>query len=358
MTDKDFRTESSLGWNIEHDLRDILEATQDVWDSLKGATLFLTGGTGFVGTWLLESLKWADQKLKLGLHVTILTRNKAQFQKKALHLASYPSFTFIEGDVRTFASPRGAFTYVIHAATDARQSLNDDDPRQMFDTIVSGTLRVLDFAVEKQAEKVLHLSSGAVYGPQPDGIRRVGEDLIGLLDFSNPGFAYSEGKRGAEMLCAIFEKQFSLKVAIARIFAVVGPYLPLEEHFVVGNFIRDAIDGRRIQVKGNGSPVRSYLYASDMVIWLWRLLQDGRPGVRYNLGSENEVSIQDLARIVSSVVGNGNYEIQGKPDIGVNPGRYVPDTTRITTELGLDERVTLQEGIRRTALWNGWKGIV
>lgn len=341
---------------LKLDLVRIYEATQDVWNRLRDCTLFITGGTGFIGSWLLESLRWANQELGFKIQVHILTRDLASYHQKVPHLANCPEFKFVVGDVRDFTSPAGEFSHIIHAATDSSHAMNQANPKQMYETIIRGTTRVLDFAVEKNCKKVLLFSSGAVYGRQPNDLGRASENWLGSLDLLNPINAYAEGKRGAEMLATIYGEQFGLEVSVARIFALIGPYLPLDTHYAVGNFIKDAIEGKSIIVNGSGLPVRSYLYTSDLAVWLWRLFLDGRPGIPYNIGSENEISLGSLAGLVADTVGNGEFQILGKADVGLNPGRYVPDTTRIRSEFLLSESVQLEQAIRRTASWYGWKG--
>lgn len=349
-------TNAGSDWSLTSDLEFVTEAVgKEVWAELKNARIFMTGGTGFIGCWLLESLRHADTKLGLGLHVTVLTRNPAAFHRKAPHLASYESFHFVTGDTSDFVSPDGAFSHVIHAATDASAELNEKDPRQMFGTVVQGTRRALDLAVEKQAGRVLYLSSGAVYGRQPWEMVRVGEDWIGAPDCTEPKNAYAEGKRAAEMLCGIYRKQFGLNVSIARIFALLGPYLALDIHFAAGNFILDAMRGETVVVQGNGQPCRSYLYASDLTVQLLHLLVRGAPGKAYNVGSDESISIRELAERTSRLLGTGEVKVLGAADAGWNPGRYVPKTDLVTKELGLYRTVTLDEAIRRTALWHGWK---
>ena len=343
-------------WNFEDDLDFIVGATAEVWSSLRGAKLFITGGTGFIGCWLLESLRHADQRHDLGIYVTVLTRNPQAFLMKAPHLANFSGFSFIAGDVCNFETPPGEFTHLIHAATDASADLNENDPRQMFDTVLQGTRRALDFAVEKAVDRVLFLSSGAVYGQQPWEMEKVAESWMGAPSCVNPRAAYAEGKRAAEMLCAIYQKQFGLKIAIARIFALLGPYLSLDIHFAAGNFIRDAMQGKSIIVNGNGLPCRSYLYASDLTVWLLHMLIKAEPGKPYNVGSDESVSIRDLAEKVSDTLGQVGYQVLGAPDMGWNPGRYVPEADLIANDLGLYKTVTLEQAIERTALWHGWKG--
>jgi len=342
-------------WSISQDLEQVLRDAQPAFEALRGARLFITGGTGFIGCWLLESLRLANSQLGLDIKATVLTRNPDAFGAKARHLVEYVDFEFIAGEVCDFVSPPGDYTHLIHAATDASAHLNETNPRRMFDTVIQGTRRALDFAVEKSVQRVLFLSSGAVYGQQPWDMTHVSEDWIGSPSCTDPRAAYAEGKRAAEMLCAIYAKQLGTKVAIARIFALLGPYLSLDIHFAAGNFIRDAMQGKPVVVNGNGLPCRSYLYASDLTVWLWHLLVRAEPNKPYNVGSDESMSIRDMAERVSNVLGNGEFQVLGAPDMGWNPGRYVPDTSLIGRDLGLHRTVSLDEAIRRTALWNGWK---
>jgi nucleoside-diphosphate-sugar epimerase len=345
----------SENWSIEQDFDEVLEAVGHHWSQLAGAHLFVTGGTGFIGRWLLETLKLADLRYNLNVRATILTRNPQIFAKKAPDLFNAPVFTFIAGDVQNFDFPKGDFTHLIHAATDASAELNARDPRLMFDTVLNGTRRALDFSVEKKIARILNLSSGAIYGPQSFNMEYVKEDWIGAPDCRSAVNAYGEGKRAAEMLCAIYEKQFGLRITTARIFALLGPYLSIDTHFAAGNFIRDAIAGKKIIVQSSGSAVRSYLYAVDLTAQLWRLLLRGESGQAYNIGSNEGISIKDLAEKVAQLLGKEPCEILGKDDQGWNPGRYVPDVSLAENSLGFKQKTSLEEAIIRTAIWNGWK---
>jgi len=345
-----------VSWSLEHDLDNVITACQPVWPAVRDGHLFITGGTGFIGCWLLESLRHANRELGLGIRATILTRSINDFRRKAPHLADCGQFQFIEGGIADFRFPDDQFTHIIHAATDASAQLNECDPRKMFSTIVDGTRHVLDFAVEAGIPRVLFLSSGAVYGQQPWELTRVPESWLGGPNCVDPKATYAEAKRAAEMLCAIYCKQHGIEVAIARIFALLGPYLTLDIHFAAGNFIRDAIAGKTVVVNGNGQPCRSYLYASDLAVWLLHMLIRAPSCRPYNVGSDESISIRELAQLVAATLGNGQCRILGQADAGWNPGRYVPDTQLIEAELGLKRTVSLQNAILRTALWNGWKG--
>jgi UDP-glucuronate decarboxylase len=338
---------------LARDLDAIYATLAPLWPRLAGGRIFMTGGTGFIGRWMLEALRQADMRLGLDIRATILSRDPVGFAAKAPHLAEH--FDLLAGDIFDFRAPDETFSHVIHAATDASAALNRDDPRRMFDTIVAGTRRALDLAVDTRAARFMFLSSGAVYGAQPWQVTHVGEDWHGGPDPRDPRSAYGEGKRAAEMLCTIYGRQFGLDIVNARIFALLGPLLSLDIHFAAGNFIRDALAGRRIVIEGAGDAVRSYLYAADLTAWLWTLLIGGERGTVYNMGSEEAVSIADLARRVSAILGGDGVEILGKPDPGWNAGRYVPSTALIRRDLGVAPTIDLDEAIRRTAIWNGWK---
>ena len=333
---------------VEQDIAAVNRTLAPLWPRLDGARLFITGGTGFIGRWLLEALA----RSPCDAEVVVLTRDPARFAATAPHLAA--RVELVAGDVIDFAFPPGRFTHVIHGATGASAELNARDPLLMFDTIVSGTRRTLEFAAASGVGRFLFLSSGAVYGAQPATLSHVGEDWPGAPDPHDPRSAYGEGKRAAELICAIHGRQSGIEVMSARIFALLGPLLSLDIHFAAGNFIRDAMAGRTIRVESSGEAVRSYLYAADLAAWLWTMLLTGKGGAVYNLGSEEPVTIADLARRTAAFLGGPGVDVLGRPDPGWNPGRYVPSTRAIRNELGVAATVDLDEAIRRTALYNGW----
>lgn len=337
---------------MEADRARILAAGAQIWRELRGARILITGGTGFFGCWLLESFSAANERFGLGARMVVLTRDEAAFRAKRPHLCGSPSISLCRGDVRSFAFPKGDFSHVIHAATDAGARLSEE-PLLAVDTIVEGTRRVLEFATRCGATDFLLASSGAVYGRQPQDITHVPEEYLGGPDPNSPASAYGEGKRLAEVLGAVYASKTGLKVKIARGFAFVGPYLASETHFAVCDFIGDALRGSPIFISGDGTAVRSYLYGADLAWWLWTILLKGQPGRPYNVGSEISVSIAELARAVTVALEmDAPIRIANTPKPGATPDRYVPSTQRARQELGLKETVSLQEAIRRTTDWH------
>jgi dTDP-glucose 4,6-dehydratase len=337
---------------LAQDLDRVLANTRELWEELRGARVFITGGTGFFGCWLLESLLWANDQLKLGVSVVALTRNASAFERKAPHLARHPAVSLHEGDARTFTLIDKRYSHVIHAATDSSTTLAYDDRLRVFDTIVEGTRRTLELARRSGAKRFLLTSSGAVYGRQPSELMHLPEEYIGAPDVSDWRQVYAEGKRAAEMLCALYADA-KLQPTIARCFAFVGPYLPLDVHFAVGNFIRDAMHEGPIRISGDGTPYRSYLYAADLATWLWTILLRGQPLRPYNVGSEAAISIADLAHTVARTLRpSAAVDVSGTPTPGRPAERYVPSTARIRQELGVGMTVNLEEAITRTAQWH------
>lgn len=332
---------------LAEDLDHVLAHTEGLWDELRGQRIFITGGTGFFGCWLLESFVWANEKLNLGAKAVVLSRNPDAFYKKAPHLASHTSIAFHAGDVRDYEFARGPFSHVIHAATESSTRLNEENPLAMLDTILQGTRHTLDFAVACGAKKFLLTSSGAVYGKQPSDLSHVPEDYNGGPDPLNPSSAYGEGKRVAELLCAIYHKQHGIETKIARCFAFVGPYLPLDVHFAIGNFIRDGLGDNAIEIKGDGTPYRSYLHGADLAIWLWTILVRGKSCRPYNVGSEDDRPLREVAQIVSKAVGNRDVKIAQRPN-NQPPMRYVPKTQAANLDLDLRAFFGLEDSVSRT----------
>src|SRR5579862_5854526 len=194
------------------DLRHVLDHTRDLWGELRGQRIFVTGGTGFFGCWLLETFAFASSQLDLKTKLTVLTRDPVVFRGKARHLAGHPSIDLLQGDVRDFKFPDGEYSHVIHAATTSGAPVGAEE---MMDTIVGGTRHVLDFAAGCKVQKFLLTSSGAIYGAQPPNLAAIPESYEGVPESDDPKSVYGRGKRSAESLC----QESGLDMKIARCFA-------------------------------------------------------------------------------------------------------------------------------------------
>ena len=340
----------------EADLAAILEQTRDLWEDARDERILITGGTGFLGAWLLESFRYIHRKLGLRTQATVLSRRPEVFQAKMPHLFDFGGIELIQGDVRDFTFPEGEFKYVIAGATEASAKQLAEDPGEMFSTILKGMERTLEFAVSHSTKRLLQTSSGAVYGKQPSDVVTLAEDYVGAPDPMQWKSVYGEGKRVSELMCALAERLHGIEQVSARIYAQGGPHLPLDIHFALGNFIRDVLNGGPIIIEGDGTPTRSYMYAGDSTAWMWVMLFRAPSGRAYNLGSPESMSIRELAEAVRDALApDMPIDIRQQPVAGAPISRYVPSVERAERELGVRITVRLRETIQRTAEWYGWK---
>ncbi len=323
------------------DLEHILRHAQADFEGLRGKQLFITGGTGFFGKWLLAGLLSANEELGLGLRLTVLSRNPAEFERRHPEVEGLSALSFLSGHVADIPLENRHFDYLLHAAADTIAFTSEADERERTRAIVEGTCRMIGLAQMCGAQRMLNVSSGAVYGTlssQPDGAK---EDDYSIAHPLNP---YAEAKREAERLCAESDVDF----VTARAFAFLGPYLPLNAHFAAGNFLRDGLRGGPILVRGDGTAMRSYLYPADLVVWLLRILISGTRGRAYNAGSDEAVTTAQLARLIAEAVEPKaevviqSVQAQGPQNI------YLPNISRAREELHLDVTIPLREAIART----------
>lgn len=329
----------------------VTNTTSEVWSAFENKKILIIGGTGFFGTWLVLALVHANRALKLGLEVSILSRNPENFSQRLPRLHETHTLKLVKGDIRNCTFPKDDFSFVVHAATPADEQLNQQNPELMQEIITSGTKRVLDFATRLNKPRLLFTSSGAVYGKLGrEKIYVTEEDRLPDTGVSDNLSAYARGKQSAEALCLDYYNRHGLASLIARCFTFIGPYLPLDAHFAAGNFLRDGLSGNTIMINGDGTPVRSYLYSSDLVVWLLTILVKGLPIRPYNVGSEEAVSVAELAEMVSKHFGVG-VRIAKRAVPSQQRDIYVPSTERARKELNLAAIVSAKEAIERTVSW-------
>jgi dTDP-glucose 4,6-dehydratase len=313
---------------------------------LNGRHIFMTGGTGFVGRTVLDLLNDVHERLGQRFTVSVLSRDPEKFLRLYPEYARYSWLSMAKGSVDDLPASLGAVTDVLHAAADTHLQ---GQGVEWIDQIVNGTRKVLDFAVQNGAQRFLLTSSGAVYGPQPETLEELGEDYLGAPPTDAASSLYGQAKRVAEQLCTVYHQEHGLATVSARCFAFAGRHLALDGPYAFGNFIRDALYGDVINVKGNGSAVRTYLDGEDMAYWLLFLLCNGNPGGVYNVGSDEPVTIKELAEKIAELVAPGKPVVieNSSAQRGVR-SRYIP-CIRKAAAAGLRPRFTLDQIIRRTA---------
>lgn len=313
----------------------------------KKNSILITGGTGFFGRALLRNwLNRVNDGEEIA-NICVLSRDPEKFLK------NYPEFKnggwlkFHCGDILNPATlPKNEkFTHLLHAATDS--TLGPQlTPIERYTQIVEGTRNMLEYSVKNNISRFLLTSSGGVYGPQPLKLNFIPETFQGMHDPLNPENTYSLGKHCAEHLCALYRNQFEIETVIARCFSFVGRDLPLDVHFAIGNFISKAINNEDIIIKGNGKQIRSYLDQRDLAAWLETLLFYGIDGDAYNVGSDNAISLKDLAELVRKLIEPGiKIIVRNKKNKNNNREKYVPEIEKIKRKHKLKINYTLEQSI-------------
>ncbi len=317
---------------------------------LCGRRVFITGATGFVGRSLLDYLVECAATHGASFEVVALSRDPAGFLSRHARYAAHSWLSFQAGDVdRLDASTArrvGYFTDLIHAASDARVT---GDPIPWMRQIVQGTQQSLQFAYEVGARRYLLASSGAVYGPQPPQLPLIDETYPGAPCPQIASSAYGQAKRLAEQMCTAFMHKHGIEPVVARYFALVGEHVPLDGGYAIGNFIRDALLGGPIRVESDGLAVRSYLYGRDCAHWTFTLLAKGIPGEAYNVGSDEGLTLGEVARKVAGCLSpHSPVLIKHQHAHGQERSRYVPNIGKAAA-LGLKVETPLDAAIRQSA---------
>lgn len=330
------------------DLELVFDKIKDICTEFDNKTFLITGGTGFFGKWILNFFIYLKEKKDINIKAYILSRNPDKFLK------NYPIFKkdyfiFIKGDIRNFKFNYKADNILHMAATNAEETFNNHNPLDKFQSSAFGIQNILNIAKEQNIEKFLFCSSGSIYGKNCKE-KYISENCLtspDILDYV--ASALPEGKRVSEFYCSYYADKFDLDIVIARCFGFVGYYLPLDIHYAVGNFIKEGYEKKKITINSNGKAVRSYMYMSDLLIWLFSIMFKGRKANAYNVGSDEEISILDLAKKIASIYKIDKIEILNKGAKSTSaPNRYVPDISKAKNELNLQIYTNLDTALYKT----------
>jgi len=321
--------------------------------TLRDQHVFISGGTGILGAWLLELIGVLNEDHGFGLKVTVFSRNARAFAQRWPHLGRQSWAHWVEGDIRYLTELPGDVRFVIHAAALTDRRLFASQPSAVAETNTVGTLRILRAAnLLEDVQKFVLLSSGLVYGAQPWELPQIDEKFAGPLRSNDVNAVYAESKRFAEVLaqCAISESK--LPVVTLRPFAFVGPYQSLQLPWAVTDFIRDSLNGGPIRIMGDGVTVRTIMYASDYAFWVLAALAGGRPRETYNVGSAEPVDLLTLARTITRFFAPVPEIRMRVGQSGHDRNRFVPDTTKIQRELGVSQTVSLEAALQKSIEWH------
>jgi len=295
----------------------------------------VTGGAGFLGSWLCELL------VRRGYEVTCLDNLSSGRLRNVKHLEG--KIEVVEGDV-VDPPPLGRAEIIFHLASRASPVDFREHALEILTANSIGTLRMLQLA-ERWGARFVFASSSEVYGNPLQHPQR--EDYWGNVNPIGPRSCYDEGKRFGEALCMAYHRKKGVDVRIARIFNTYGPRMRKDDGRVISNFVVQALEGKPLTVYGDGTQTRSFCYVRDLVEGLLRLGEADVSGEVFNLGNPQEATILELAQIVKRLTGT-NSEILFLPKPPDDPQRRKPDISKARKLLGWEPKTSLEEGLRKT----------
>jgi nucleoside-diphosphate-sugar epimerase len=339
---------------VRKDLKTSVGESADSLNQLKNTCILISGGTGFMGTWLAELIAFLNDEYQFNIHLILLARDSQEFEAKAPHIFGRKDVELINKDVRSIIDLPDSVSWIIHAASTPDNRVHSSNPLKTMQIVSQGTSAILDASTRlPKLKKILNISSGLVYGAQPWDMDGIPESFFGPLDCSAMSSVYAEAKRFGENLCAVYRSGYRLPVVNARPFAFIGPYQYLDRPWAINNFIRDSLLGGEIRILGDGETLRSYMYASDMAWWLLSIVVNGNTGMNYNVGSPDAISLRKLSEKIASNFSNSPEIVSrvSKSEV-LNRSKFIPDVRSALNNLHLKINVTLDTAIMRTVIWN------
>lgn len=272
--------------------------------ALEGKRFLVTGATGLIGSFLVDALAWLNETKGANVEIIAAGRSVDGVRRRFGALCDAPFFRYAPYD----AAQPVAFDFdvdtIVHAACSAHPLAYATDPVGTMQANLIGTLNLLEYLRGQPGARLLFLSTGEIYGENPDFPEGFGENDHGWVDSMNPRSCYPESKRAAETLCAAYVKQHGVDAVVARLCHVYGPTLTASNSRADAQFMRKALAGEPIVMKSTGVQVRSFCYAADAVNALLTLLARGERGQAYNVANRQSVgSIRDYAETLSAIAG-------------------------------------------------------
>lgn len=340
-------------FDINSELASVLGPVLGASRFFKSKTILVTGATGFFGWWMLSSLLQMNKQFGCEMRIYAVSRDPDAFLDGSPEFAG--KVNFIKSDLKDLSLANIQVDYCFHmATTSASETFNEEDQLNKIDLLYLGTKNLMSELVKAKVKKIVFTSSGVAYGPLPEGSDYVESSRMAPLT-TNPASALGEGKRLAEYVIAYYCSSNNISYGIARCFTFVGPRLPMNLHYAIGNFIYDALNNESIEVRGTGHDVRSYLYIGDAVSWLLKIMVSAENEKIYNVGSNRPISIKALAETVRDVLAPEKkvivHDIR-KAEDNFDRNIYVPNVDKIMTELSVLEGSSLRESILKTALYS------
>lgn len=353
---------------VQTDLDSICERLADEFGRLENRTLLMTGGAGFLGYYMVQAVvHWnRNQGPSRAIDMVVLDNYFRGVPTWMGELRGHGHLTLVRHDiVDPLPADLPEAHAIVHAAGIASPVYYRKYPIETMDANVDGLRHLLEHCVRRRGsgppvEHVLFFSSSEIYGDPPPEHIPTPETYRGNVSCTGPRACYDESKRYGETLCVNFARVHDLPIAVARPFNNYGPGLKITDGRVIPDFARDIFAGRDLVMKSDGSPRRTFCYASDAVVGYYKVLLRGRAGEAYNIGADGpEISMRELAdRMVSLARRRFGYQgrVMSRAEAHAdfledNPNRRCPVIDKARRELAYEPRVDLDEGLERSLVW-------
>lgn len=353
---------------VKSDLAYICKNLTEEFSTLSGKNLLITGGAGFLGYYLVQSvLHWNQiNPTAAPIHITVYDNYIRGIPNWLTNLSGNPNLVLVKHDI-TNPLPGDIldFHFIIHAASIASPTFYRKYPIETMDANVNGLRYLLEYCLKQRdrgnpVEGFLFYSTSEIYGdPSPENIPTP-ETYRGNVSCTGPRACYDESKRYGETLCVNFAHQYGLPIKAARPFNNYGPGLKITDRRVLPDFARDIFDGRDIILLSDGSPTRTFCYIADAIVGYYKILIRGHAGEAYNIGVETpEISmanlaerVVDLARDLFDYTGKVVRQTSSDQDYLVdNPNRRCPIIAKARQHLGYNPSISVDEGLKRSLIW-------
>lgn len=314
---------------------------------LKNSKILVTGGSGFFGSWILKFVLYLNDNFSFNIKLYLLAR---RITKNISEIVSQrEDIIFLQQDIRNIKEVPLNINYVVHAACSPDNREHISNPVEVMDIISSGGKQLFEHCLNMpNLKRIINLSSGQIYGKVEKNY--ISENDIGAIEPNSIKSIYPEAKRFSETLSKAYESLYKLPIVQVRPFSFIGPFMSLEKPWAINNFLHDAIKFKKIKIIGNGKPIRSYMYPTDMVEWLFNILVNAQNGCNYNLGSDEGVSLEELALTIKDKI-DSSIEIQILK-MNENNNVFLPNLDFIKKELGVSIKVGFNKAIEETIKWN------
>ena len=306
--------------------------------------IVITGGSGFVGSYLCERL------INDGHNLIVIDNLLTGSRENIRDLMDNENFSFIEHDVQNHIEIENKVDYVLHFASAASPKAYTEHPVNTLKAGSIGTLNTLGLA-KKHNSQYLLASTSEVYGDPL--ISPQNEEYWGNVNPNGERSMYDEAKRFAEAAVATYSRSYDIKAKIVRIFNTYGPRMQLNDGRVVTNFIFQALQDNNITIYGDGSQTRSFSYVEDTVDGIISLMQSNEYDV-FNIGNPNEITVLELAQKIIELT-NSKSEIVFKSLPSDDPKQRKPDISKAKSKLGWEPKVNLEDGLIKTIDWVEYK---